>query len=60
MLCKGCKYPQSQVVYTRQDDAKNITTRRRECLRCGLRFTTSEQFKEPKRPRDERTPEGNT
>ena len=58
MQCKGCKYPHSEVVYTRHDDDKNIINRRRECLRCGLRFTTTEHFKEPKRPNDDRFPQG--
>lgn len=48
MQCKGCKYPDSHVVYTRHDESRNAITRRRECLRCGLRFTTHEKLSEPK------------
>jgi len=59
MLCTGCKYPHSEVVYTRHDGIMNLKTRRRECLRCGLRFTTHEQLKEPKRPNDDRFQLGN-
>lgn len=43
MQCKGCKYPDSHVVYTRHDDFRNRIERRRECLKCGLRFTTHEK-----------------
>lgn len=52
MQCKSCKYPHSGVVYTRHDEAKNTIIRRRECHRCGLRFTTTEHFKEPRKQLD--------
>lgn len=58
MQCTGCKYPDSHVVRTEYDDSRNVITRRRECLRCGLRFTTREQLKEPRRPNDDRFPRG--
>ena len=58
MQCKGCKYPDSHVVYTRHDSQRNAIARRRECLRCGLRFTTHEKVNEPKRPNDDRFPHG--
>lgn len=45
MKCAGCGYPDSSVVYTRQDEDRNLTQRRRECLRCGLRFTTHEKMR---------------
>ncbi len=45
MKCTGCQYEHSSVVYTRNDEVRNQTTRRRECLKCGLRFTTCEQPK---------------
>ena len=54
MHCKGCAYPHSSVVDTRHDDNRNLITRRRECLRCGLRFSTHEKYKEPRRPNDDR------
>lgn len=47
MQCTSCKYPHSQVVYTRHDQ-DNIIRRRRSCLKCGFRFTTNEVFKTPK------------
>lgn len=54
MVCKKCNYPNSDVVYTRHDDNRNLTVRRRECLRCGLRFTTNESLKENNRDGDDR------
>lgn len=45
MVCKGCGYNHSHIVYTRHISHDNITKRRRECLRCGLRFTTQERQK---------------
>lgn len=50
MKCQGCGYPHSSVVETKKDEGRNITKRRRECLRCGLRFTTHERLREDKRP----------
>jgi transcriptional repressor NrdR len=58
MQCTGCKYPDSQVVYTRHDDDETIR-RRRECLRCGLRFTTKESLREPQHTNDDRYPRPN-
>lgn len=49
MKCRSCGYPHNEVVYTRHDENRNVTDRRRECLRCGLRFTTSENWKESRR-----------
>lgn len=46
MQCKNCKYPDSSVIYTRHNDFKDLTIRRRECIRCGLRFTTQEKVKD--------------
>jgi transcriptional regulator NrdR family protein len=57
MQCKGCKYPNSHVVRVQYDDDRNVITRRRECLRCGLRFTTLERLKQP-RTLDDRFPTG--
>ena len=48
MICQHCKYPDTSVVYTRHDDDKNHTERRRECLRCGKRFFTHERIRLPK------------
>ena len=47
MQCKGCGYPHTQVAYTEQYDKD--TLRRRQCMRCGLRFTTLEKIKEQKK-----------
>jgi transcriptional repressor NrdR len=47
MQCKGCGYSQTHVVYTRHNEKTKGTRRRRECMRCGLRFTTQEETKEP-------------
>lgn len=58
MQCSGCKYPDSHVVKTQYDDARDTITRRRECLRCGLRFTTREQLKAPRQRQDDRFPMG--
>jgi transcriptional repressor NrdR len=48
MVCKKCNYPHSEVVYTLNDDYKNLTSRRRQCLKCGSRFTTVEHYKDKK------------
>ncbi len=48
MKCKACQYPDSHVVHTYQNDHKSAVERRRECKRCGNRFTTYERLKEPK------------
>jgi transcriptional repressor NrdR len=49
MKCTSCKYPDTQVVETRHDDQEMIR-RRRQCMRCGVRFTTQESLKEPRKP----------
>ena len=57
MQCTGCKYPDSHVVRTISNDRSNVIERRRECLRCGLRFTTYERLREPKQPDNRETRE---
>lgn len=47
MQCKYCNYPNSKVVETTHN-AKDHILRRRECLKCGMRYTTTEAMKEPK------------
>jgi len=42
MQCKKCNYPDTRVVKTQIDDKTNQTYRRRECIKCGARFTTQE------------------
>jgi len=41
MECQQCKYTHTRVVETRKN-GDHETRRRRECLRCGARFTTTE------------------
>lgn len=48
MQCPACKYPDVHVVWTKQNDGKNQTERRRECLKCRHRFTTHENLRPPK------------
>lgn len=43
MQCSACKYPESRVVRTDFDDMANMIKRRRECIKCGARFTTLEK-----------------
>lgn len=46
MQCASCKYPDSHVVYTRHLNTDDVIERRRECLRCGSRFTTYEKLRD--------------
>lgn len=46
MLCRSCKYPNSRVVETTRDEKTNQVYRRRECIKCGDRYTTQEHFRE--------------
>jgi transcriptional repressor NrdR len=51
MQCKYCNYPESRVVQTNKDFDLNQIYRRRECIKCGKRFSTQEHFRENyKRP----------
>lgn len=52
MQCKNCNYPESHVVQTYKDNKDlNLIYRRRECIKCGGRFTTQENFRDNfKRP----------
>ena len=43
MRCPFCDYAESKVVDSRPADEGTIIRRRRECLRCGKRFTTYER-----------------
>lgn len=54
MQCLKCKYPDSRVVKSLHDDMKNLIQRRRECLRCGARFSTQEKLREDRKPNDDR------
>ena len=42
MKCIFCGYNDSKVVDSRNSDEQNSIRRRRECLKCGKRFTTYE------------------
>jgi transcriptional repressor NrdR len=46
MQCKTCSYPESRVVETTKDENLNQVYRRRECIKCGTRFTTQEHFRD--------------
>lgn len=46
MQCKQCGYPDSRVVETNKDDRVNQVYRRRECIKCGVRFTTQEHLRD--------------
>ncbi len=43
MKCPYCGFPDSKVVDSRPNDVGDSIRRRRECGRCGKRFTTYEQ-----------------
>lgn len=42
MQCYKCGYPDSRVVDTKPDDRNNKIVRRRECIKCGIRYNTHE------------------
>ena len=44
MRCPACGHPESKVVDSRPSDEFNSIRRRRECLKCGSRFTTYERL----------------
>lgn len=43
MKCPYCTYDNTEVVETRDNDDLSVTRRRRECTKCGKRFTTYER-----------------
>jgi transcriptional repressor NrdR len=47
MKCFDCDYIDSKVVESRDVDDSAIIRRRRQCLRCGARFTTYERMEMP-------------
>jgi transcriptional repressor NrdR len=59
MQCGKCKYNHTRVVSTDHNDVRNLIQRRRECLRCGKRFTTHEKLREVG-TNDDRFPHGKT
>jgi transcriptional repressor NrdR len=46
MKCPFCSHPESKVVDSRESKDKETIRRRRECLGCQERFTTSERTEE--------------
>lgn len=45
MQCKSCNYLGSRVVDTTRDENHQQIYRRRECIKCGVRYTTQEHFR---------------
>ncbi|HDD72480.1 MAG TPA: transcriptional repressor NrdR [Candidatus Aenigmarchaeota archaeon] len=43
MKCPYCNYPETKVLDKRETGDMGVTRRRRECLKCGKRFTTYER-----------------
>jgi len=46
MRCPWCRHPDDKVVDSRSAEGGASVRRRRECLRCGRRFTTFERVEE--------------
>lgn len=51
MDCPGCKYSDTRIIDSRQNNERTVT-RRRQCKRCGLRVTTEEHVTVPKKKKD--------
>ncbi len=47
MKCPFCENPEDKVIDSRVSKEGNAIRRRRECLRCGKRFTSYERVEEP-------------
>lgn len=47
MKCRDCEYLDSRVIESRDLDDAGTIRRRRQCLRCGYRFTTYERIEMP-------------
>lgn len=43
LLCPFCAHPESKVIDSRESEDGKTTRRRRECEKCGKRFTTYER-----------------
>ena len=56
MQCRSCGYPDSRVVETTKNDRDNQIYRRRECIKCGVRYTTQEHLRENYKRSDYKTP----
>lgn len=46
VICPYCDHNDDKVIDSRATDAGRVVRRRRECLRCGKRFTTYEKVEE--------------
>jgi len=46
MDCPACGYAESKVIDSRTSESQEAIRRRRECLKCGERFTTYERIEE--------------
>lgn len=46
MRCPACDYTESKVIDSRSSEDGSSIRRRRECLKCGARFTTYEKREE--------------
>lgn len=55
MQCRSCNYPESRVVETTKDEKQNQIYRRRECIKCGARYTTQEHLRDNYKKSDYRT-----
>ena len=51
MDCPGCKCPETRVLESRHDGYDSIR-RRRECTNCGLRVTTEEHVRVPRKKKE--------
>lgn len=49
MICPYCDHNDDKVIDSRASDAGKVVRRRRECLKCGKRFTTYERVEETTR-----------
>lgn len=47
MRCPKCGEPKTRVIDSRMQEATNTIKRRRECRKCGYRFTTFERCEDP-------------
>lgn len=47
MRCPKCGFEDTRVVDSRTQEATNAIKRRRECRKCGYRFTTFERCEDP-------------
>ena len=53
MICPNCQYPDSHVVKSEPNYNSTYIIRRRECTKCGNRYTTHEKMRDPKQKRIE-------